>query len=171
MHLIKKYGNRRLYDTDTSRYVTLEELTAKIRDGAEVRVVDAKTGEDLTQPTLTQIIFEGRGAQDLLPSPLLHQLVRLQDDALSEFFGRYLQGALELYLTAKRNAQSIMPFNPFLGLGAVAPGFGAWQQPQPQPPAVAPQAPAGPPAASPQDLDALRRELDELKRSLHRRRK
>ena len=53
--LIKKYGNRRLYDTDASRYITLEELTEKIRVGAEVRVVDAKSGRDLTQPTLTQI--------------------------------------------------------------------------------------------------------------------
>ncbi len=169
MHLIKKYGNRRLYDTDTSRYVTLEELTAKIRDGAEVRVVDAKTGEDLTQPTLTQIIFEGRGAQALLPAQLLHQLVRLQEDALAEFFGRYLQGALELYLNAKRSAQTVMPFNPFLSLTGVGAPFGSWGQPPVQaPPQPAPTVPVAPAAT---DLESLRKELDELKRSLHRRRK
>ena len=72
--LIKKYGNRRLYDTESSRYITLEELAGIIRRGEEVRVVDAKSGEDLTTATLAQIIIEGRGAARLLPLPLLVQL-------------------------------------------------------------------------------------------------
>jgi polyhydroxyalkanoate synthesis repressor PhaR len=55
--LIKKYGNRRLYDTGDSRYVTLDELAAKIRTGVDLRVVDAQNGEDLTQATLTQIVL------------------------------------------------------------------------------------------------------------------
>ena len=74
--VVKKYSNRRLYDTDESRYITLEELTEKIRAGADVRVVDAKTNEDLTQATLTQIILEGPAAR-LLPIPLLSQLIRI----------------------------------------------------------------------------------------------
>jgi len=65
--IVKKYGNRRLYDTSDSRYITLENLADKVRQGAEVQVVDAKTGEDLTAPTLTQILIEGRGAGRLLP--------------------------------------------------------------------------------------------------------
>jgi polyhydroxyalkanoate synthesis repressor PhaR len=58
--LVKKYGNRRLYDTEESRYITLEELAGKLRSGRDVRVVDAKNGQDLTQVTLTQIIIESR---------------------------------------------------------------------------------------------------------------
>lgn len=164
--LVKKYGNRRLYDTESSRYITLEDLTQRIRDGAEVKVVDAKTGVDLTQPTLTQIIFEGRGADKLLPSPLLHQLVRLGDDVLADFLGRYVQGALELYLQAKKTSQSLMPFNPFAQLASFmtgGQGYGGWSAPAPQPPPAA--------APPPSDVESLRRELDELKKSLGKRRK
>src|SRR5438552_2745828 len=85
MVLIKKYGNRRLYDTEASRYITLDDLAARVRSGSEVRVVDAKSNEDLTQATLTQLIMENRGASQLLPVSLLHQLIRLGDDALAEF--------------------------------------------------------------------------------------
>ena len=81
-------GLRRLYDTGESRYITLEELSEKIRAGQDVRVVDAKTNEDLTQATLTQIIIESRGAARLLPPQLLTQLIRLGDDSLAEFFNR-----------------------------------------------------------------------------------
>jgi polyhydroxyalkanoate synthesis repressor PhaR len=113
---IKKYGNRRLYDTEDSRYVTLEELAAKVRGGTDVRVVDAKSDADLTQATLTQIIIEGRGAAKLLPVSLLTQLIRLSDDALAEFFGRYVSGALELYQQMRRGAQSVAPYNPLASL-------------------------------------------------------
>jgi polyhydroxyalkanoate synthesis repressor PhaR len=58
--LVKKYSNRRLYDTESSQYITLEELAGKIRAGSDAQVVDAKTGQDLTQATLTQIILEHR---------------------------------------------------------------------------------------------------------------
>jgi len=69
--LVKKYGNRRLYDTEESRYVRLNEIAERIRAGADVQVVDARTGTDLTAPTLAQIIFEDRNAARLLPVPLL----------------------------------------------------------------------------------------------------
>jgi len=96
--LVKKYGNRRLYDTDESKYITLEELAESVRRGKDVRVVDAKTGEDLTTGTLAQIIIEGRGAGRLLPPQLLVQLIRMGDDALAEFLGQYVSWALEVYL-------------------------------------------------------------------------
>jgi polyhydroxyalkanoate synthesis repressor PhaR len=114
--LIKKYGNRRLYDTGESRYITLEELSRKIQEGTDVRVVDAKTGQDLTQGTLTQIIIEGRGAARMLPIPLLMQLIRLGDDALAEFFGRYVTDALSVYLEIKRGASAVARFNPFAAM-------------------------------------------------------
>ena len=67
--LLKKYENRRLYDTEESRYVTLEEIAERIRLGSDPHIVDAKSGADLTQATLAQIIIEGRGASRLLPVP------------------------------------------------------------------------------------------------------
>ncbi len=114
--IVKKYSNRRLYDTEGSRYVTLEELAEKIRLGADVKVLDAKSNEDLTQATLTQVILESRGAARLLPVPLLVQLVRMGDDALAEFMGRYLSSALDLYLQAKQGAQAIAPYNPLVNV-------------------------------------------------------
>jgi polyhydroxyalkanoate synthesis repressor PhaR len=159
--LVKKYGNRRLYDTDSSRYITLEELTEKIRAGAEVKVVDAKSGADLTQATLTQVIIEARGAGSFLPVPLLHQLIRLGDDALAEFFNRYVQLALEMYLQLKSGATSLGPFNPFAALNPFAGALlGSFR----------PTAPAQAPAAS-SDVEALKAEVEELKRSLKPRRK
>lgn len=118
--LIKKYGNRRLYDTGDSRYVTLDELAAKIRAGADLRIVDATSGEDLTQATLTQIVLETGHAAKFLPVQLLTQMIRLSDDALAEFFSRYVTGALDLYLQAKRGVQSIASYNPLAQLPIAA---------------------------------------------------
>lgn len=111
--LIKRYANRRLYDTKDSRYITLADLSRKIQQGEDVKVVDAKTGADLTQATLTQIILESRGAAKMLPPALLMRLIRLGDASLSEFLGRYMTLALDLYLHAKRGAAAVSGFNPF----------------------------------------------------------
>jgi polyhydroxyalkanoate synthesis repressor PhaR len=188
--LIKKYGNRRLYDTGDSRYITLEELTAKIRAGAEVRVVDAKTNEDLTQATLAQLILEGGSTARVLPVGLLTQLIRLGDDALGEFFSRYVTAALDIYLQAKRGLQSVSAYNPLAQLPIAAtdalqrlwmsnpfaqaygppPGYG-YPPPAPAPvppPAAAPAPPEPGDEPRADDLAALRRELDELKQSLGR---
>ena len=174
--LIKKYGNRRLYDTAESRYITLEELAGIIQAGAEVRVVDAKSGADLTQATLTQIIIESRDAAHLLPVPLLTQLIRLGDDALAEFLGHYLSAALEMYLQARRGLQTAAVYNPFaqMPLSATEAMARMWMaSPFAGPPPAAAASPAashnGPPPAEPDrdDLAQLRRELDELKRSVH----
>jgi polyhydroxyalkanoate synthesis repressor PhaR len=110
--VIKKYGNRRLYDTGDSRYVTLDELAAKIRTGVDLRIVDAQTSEDLTQATLTQIVLETGHAAKFLPVQLLTQMIRLSDDALAEFFSRYVTGALDMYLQAKRGLQAVTTYNP-----------------------------------------------------------
>jgi polyhydroxyalkanoate synthesis repressor PhaR len=181
---IKKYNNRRLYDTQESRYVTLEELEAMVREGGDVRVLDATTGADLTQATLTQVIIEGRGASRLLPVPLLQQLIRMGDDVLAEFLGRYLTHALEHYLQARQGAHAMAAFNP-LGVapmqaaGALArmlqganpwfgPGSGAFAptfRPSTFPPPTfhQPYVPPEVPRASPEELDRLRQELDALR--------
>ena len=118
--LIKKYGNRRLYDTGDSRYITLDELAAKIRAGSDVRVVDAQNNEDLTQATLVQVVLETGNVAKFLPVQLLTQMIRLSDDALAEFFSRYVTGALDLYLQAKRGVQSIATYNPLAQLPIAA---------------------------------------------------
>lgn len=194
--LIKKYGNRRLYDTGASRYITLEELSRKIQEGADVRVVDAKTGEDLTQGTLTQIIVEGRGVGRMLPVALLVQLIRLGDSALAEFFGHYVSDALRLYLEIKRGASAVARYNPFAAMpfaagdalarmwmsSPVAAGRAAQDPSTWSPPADAEgeHADDAPPGASPEparaadepgrghtdELAQLRRDLEELKSSL-----
>jgi polyhydroxyalkanoate synthesis repressor PhaR len=163
--LVKKYGNRRLYDTARSRYLTLEELAESIRQGEDVRVVDAKSGEDLTTATLAQIIVEGRGAARLLPRPLLLQLIRMGDDALAEFLGQYVSWALEVYLQTRQGLQSMGPFNPFSPYAAGTGFTRMFGGPPPRPEAAAP--PAAAPAQS--DVAALRRELEELKKSLKKR--
>ena len=170
MELIKKYSNRRLYDTTRSRYISLEELAETVRSGKEVRVVDAKSGADLTQLTLAQIIFESKSAARLLPAQLLTQLVRLSDDALAEFLGQYVSAALDLYLQARQGAQALAPYVPFGGMPFAGqnPFARLWSAPAPAP--VPPAAPSPPPPPS-GEVAALRRELDELKASLRKRRK
>jgi polyhydroxyalkanoate synthesis repressor PhaR len=170
--LIKKYGNRRLYDTDRSRYITLEELADIVRREDGVRVVDAKSGEDLTTSTLAQIIVEGRGAARLLPLPLLVQLIRMGDDALAEFLGQYVTWALEVYLQTRQGVQAMAPFNPFAAM-SYRPGAGLsrmFGMGPPQPPQPASRPPPAAPAAE-SEVAALRREMEELKKSLKKRRR
>jgi len=96
--VIKKYGNRRLYDTSTSRYVNLDEIAALVRNGTDVKVVDAKTGEDITQVTLTQIIVENAKDQpSALPVELLRQLIVTSDHVGREFIMWYLKSAFDAY--------------------------------------------------------------------------
>ena len=84
VRLIKRYESRKLYDTEESRYVSLEEISAFVRSGQEVRVVDNATSEDVTGQTLTQIILEeGKAGRSVLPADLMHDLVRAGERALS----------------------------------------------------------------------------------------
>lgn len=81
MRVIKKYSNRRLYDTTASRYVNLEDLGALVRGGEDVQVLDASSGEDLTRPLLLQLLIESSGGADLFPVGLLHRIIRTHGDS------------------------------------------------------------------------------------------
>lgn len=96
--VIKKYANRRLYNTETSTYVTLEDLAAMVRSERDFVVYDAKTGDDLTHSVLTQIIVEQEsraGTQTLLPVPFLRQLIRFYGDTMERMVPSYLQVSLD----------------------------------------------------------------------------
>jgi polyhydroxyalkanoate synthesis repressor PhaR len=89
---IKKYANRRLYNTGTSTYVTLEDLAVMVKEGEEFVVYDAKTGDDITRSVLTQIIFEQENkGQNLLPITFLRQLIRFYGDSMQVLVPRYLE--------------------------------------------------------------------------------
>ncbi|RMG94153.1 MAG: pesticin [Candidatus Dadabacteria bacterium] len=103
--LIKKYANRRLYDTHHSRYVNLKQIAELVKEGHTVEVVDATTGEDLTKVILTQIILEEeKDRRDLLPVGFLHQLIQYGESAYEEF----LQSVFSAGMAAYRNAQEQM---------------------------------------------------------------
>lgn len=105
--VIKKYGNRRLYDTSGSRYVNLDEIAALIRKGVQVQVVDAKTGEDLTRVTLTQIITEdAKDKPTGLPLELLRQLIVASDQTRQEFVMWYLKSAFDTYQSVQDAVQN-----------------------------------------------------------------
>src|SRR6201996_3882295 len=94
---IKKYANRRLYNTGTSSYVTLEDLAAMVKKGEDFVVYDAKSGEDITRTVLTQIIFEqeNKEGQNLLPITFLRQLIRFYGDSMQMLVPRYLEVSIE----------------------------------------------------------------------------
>ncbi len=94
---IKKYANRRLYNTGTSTYVTLEDLATMVKQGDDFVVYDAKTGEDITRSVLAQIIFEqeNKEGQNLLPINFLRQLIRFYGDSMQMLVPRYLEVSIE----------------------------------------------------------------------------
>src|SRR5216110_3226463 len=94
---IKKYANRRLYNTGTSTYVTLEDLAAMVKGGEDFVVYDAKSGEDITRPVLAQIIFEqeNKEGQNLLPIKFLRQLIGFYGGSMQMLVPRYLEISLE----------------------------------------------------------------------------
>lgn len=176
--VIKKYANRRLYNTATSAYVTLEDLARMVREGAEFVVFDAKTNEDLTRQILTQIIFEeeSRG-EALLPVQFLRQLIG--------FYGGQMQGVLPSYLEmsldtfARQQEQIRGQFSKAFG---AAPGAGLMDEAVkrnmalfteamkmwPGFSAVAPRPAAEPEAraAAADPLDEMRRQMDEMRAQL-----
>ncbi len=106
-YVVKRYSNRKLYDVQESRYVTLEELEELIRSGKEIAVVDASTGEDLTSVTLAQIILENeRAGRAALPTAFLHQLIK-HGEAWQEFVQRSLRASMEGVITSHREADRI----------------------------------------------------------------
>jgi polyhydroxyalkanoate synthesis repressor PhaR len=104
---IKKYGNRRLYDMAASKYINLDDIATLIREGKDIKVVDAKTGQDLTRVTLTQIITEDAKEKPTgLPLELLRQLIVASDEARQEFIMWYLKSAFDTYAKVQDAVQS-----------------------------------------------------------------
>jgi polyhydroxyalkanoate synthesis repressor PhaR len=96
--IIKKYANRRLYNTETSSYITLEHLAAMVREGRDFQVLDAKTNDDITRSVLTQIIVEeeSRG-QTMLPVNFLRQLISLYGDGMQSLVPQYLEASMQAF--------------------------------------------------------------------------
>ena len=101
---IKKYANRRLYDTESSTYITLDRLAAMVREEREFEVVDAKTGEDITRQVLTQIIVdeEARGGSTLLPVNFLKQIIGLYGNSMQGIVPEYLEAAMDEFQRNQR---------------------------------------------------------------------
>ena len=97
--IIKKYANRRLYNTETSSYITLDHLAAMTREGRDFKVVDARSDEDITHNVLTQIIMEeeARGGQTMLPVSFLRQLISLYGDSMQAMVPGYLEASMDSF--------------------------------------------------------------------------
>ena len=122
---LRKYPNRRYYDTRQSNYVTIEEIHAAVRDGFEVRVTDSKTGEDLTAKVLTQIILDHDPPKlDIFPIELLHQLIRANEPLVRDFVDKYFCGALSAFLQSQRQFEQYL--RNVLGLPAAMPAAQYW---------------------------------------------
>ncbi|NWG23475.1 MAG: polyhydroxyalkanoate synthesis repressor PhaR [Pseudorhodoplanes sp.] len=178
---IKKYANRRLYNTGTSTYVTLEDLATMVKSGEDFVVYDAKTSEDITRSVLAQIIFEQEnkeGGQNLLPINFLRQLIRFYGDSMQMLVPRYLEVSLESLTREQEKfrqqmaqAFGVSAFGPLeeqvrrnmemfeKAFGMFAPfarksGTGEADKP-------APQQPTG-------DINDMKRQLDEMQKKLDR---
>jgi len=150
-YVIKRYSNRKLYDTQESRYVTLEELEELIRAGKEISVVDVSTGEDLTSVTLAQIILENeRSHRAGLPTAFLHHLIK-HGEAWQDFVQKSLKSSLEGVMTSQREADRV------LRDWAARSGW------MPAPPADSKEEKKAEPA---QDAEALRQEVTSLREQL-----
>lgn len=115
--VIKRYGNRRLYNTETSSYINIQEIVKLIREGRDIQVIDSKTKKDITRLVLLQIILDE--GQSLLPTPFLYQLIRTQEESLHEFFQNYLAASFDSYLKSKQEFDR--RFRSWLDLGTNAP--------------------------------------------------
>jgi polyhydroxyalkanoate synthesis repressor PhaR len=147
-YVIKRYSNRKLYDTQESRYVTLEEIEEMIRGGREISVVDASSGEDLTSVTLAQIILENeRSHRAALPSGFLHQLIK-HGEAWQEFVQRSMRSSLEGIVSSQRDLERV--FRDWAGRAG-------WAVPGTEPP---------PRDGVEPDADALRDEVSQLRERL-----
>lgn len=121
--VIKKYANRRLYDTETSQYITLDDLCERVKNGREFIVTDAKTGQDLTRQVLTQIILEREiKGYPLLPVDFLRSAIRFYDDKMGGVLQSYLDASMKAFVGNQENMRGMMgkapdgfssPFNQF----------------------------------------------------------
>lgn len=179
---IKKYANRRLYNTATSSYVTLENLAQMVKDGVEFVVYDAKTSEDITRSVLTQIIVEEEGkGQNMLPIGFLRQLISLYGDNLQFMVPRYLESSMEAFARNQdqmrqyfKDVSGVFPFGAFEEMGKqnMALFERAMQMFTPfagkgKPPGAGEVAAEPAKAAEPSgSIDTLRQKLDDLQRQI-----
>src|SRR5215467_2251668 len=182
---IKKYANRRLYNTGTSTYVTLEDLAAMVKAGEDFVVYDAKTGDDITRSVLTQIIFEqeNKEGQNLLPITFLRQLIRFYGDSMQMLVPRYLEASIGSLTEHQQKFRDQMaqafgsgPFGPLEDqvrrnmemfertFAMFAPFAGRAGQPGGEAPSQKPGGtPAGgTPAGGGGEIDTLKRQLEEM---------
>ncbi|NKB47852.1 MAG: polyhydroxyalkanoate synthesis repressor PhaR [Alphaproteobacteria bacterium] len=121
---IKKYANRRLYNTATSKYVTLDDLASMVKEGVEFIVVDAKSGDDITRSVLTQIIFEEESkGQNLLPINFLRQLIGFYGDSLQSVVPNYLEYSMNAFAQNEENMRNHMKDT----MGGMF-SFGQWEE-------------------------------------------
>ena len=100
--IIKRYGNRRLYNTETKSYVNYGDLAGIIRDGHDVKVIDSKTKEDVTKAVLIHVILEEeKNDKTVLPTDFLFQVLRARDDSLQDFFKNHLSASFDAYIKTK----------------------------------------------------------------------
>ena len=180
---IKKYANRRLYNTGTSTYVTLEDLASMVKNGEDFLVYDAKTGDDITRTVLAQIIFEqeNKAGQNLLPTTFLRQLIRFYGDSMQMLVPRYLEQSLdtltreqEKFRSQMTSAFGMTPFAPLedavrRNMEMFERTFSMFKPFVPTSKSSPPPAPAGPKtddAKSSDDIDTLRRQMKEMQDKL-----
>jgi polyhydroxyalkanoate synthesis repressor PhaR len=181
---IKKYANRRLYNTGTSTYVTLEDLATMVKAGEDFAVFDAKTGEDITRSVLTQIIVEqeGKEGQSLLPINFLRQLIRFYGDSMQMLVPRYLETSIDSLTREQQKFRDQMSqafgAGPFGALDeTVRRNMEVFQRAfsmftpftrREEGSAEEGEKPAAAPASSPSDLDELKRQLTEMQKKVDR---
>lgn len=180
---IKKYANRRLYNTGTSTYVTLEDLAVMVKNGEDFVVYDAKSGEDITRSVLAQIIFEqeNKEGQSLLPIAFLRQLIRFYGDSMQMMVPHFLEQSMST-LTSQQGKFREQMEKAFGGVGGFGPmedqvrrnmemfekTFAMFAPPfaRNKPNEAAPDKPSS--ASSSSDMDELKRQLDEMQKRLDR---
>jgi polyhydroxyalkanoate synthesis repressor PhaR len=134
--LIKKYANRRLYDASVSRHVTLDDIRELIIKGEKIRVVEDKSGEDITRLILLQVIAEQEQfGRPILSTPLLESIIRFYGNGLHEFMGRYLERSVEAFTQQQQSVQSqlaqLMQHTPMSAMAELArQNMEAWQKMQ-----------------------------------------
>ncbi len=158
--VVKKYSTRRLYDTDQSRYVKLVDLAEAVRRGRELKVVDAESGEDLTQGVLLQLLLEREGIKEL-PSPVLERLLRLDERALREFFATWVGTALHSYLEQATPAPAPVAETPAESERASDLSPDEWEKEDAT--GVGSRVRPRADASTDDQVEALRREVEELK--------
>jgi polyhydroxyalkanoate synthesis repressor PhaR len=177
--VIKKYANRRLYNTETSSYITLEHLAEMTRDGRDFQVFDARTGEDITRSVLTQIVMEGEaGGQTMLPVSFLRQIIAMYGDSMQAMVPHYLEASMAAFAEnhAKFRDAAMKPFEQlakqnlamFQAATDMMTGgrFRMTERAAPEPPAPKAPAPAEKPAASAEELALLKEQLAALQARL-----